>query len=69
MITLETLIPRVATLETRAAVEDAHRASVERRLSAIEDTLRWLLRIVLGGLIAGLLAFALQGGFGDVAPL
>jgi hypothetical protein len=55
---------RVAALETRTAVDEVHRAMVERRLHAIEDTLKWLVRLVFGGLILSLMGFAVKGGLG-----
>lgn len=55
---------RVAALETRTAVDEVHRAMVERRLHAIEDTLKWLVRLVFGGLILSLIGFAVKGGLG-----
>ena len=60
---------RLFRLETRSAVEDVHRANVETRLSAIEDTLKWLLRLVIGALLAAAVAFALGGGLsGPLGP-
>ncbi|ROT95849.1 pseudouridine synthase [Histidinibacterium lentulum] len=59
---------RLAALETRGAVDDVHRAAVEKRLSAIEDTLKWLVRLILGTLVLGVMAFALGGGL-DLAPV
>lgn len=53
---------RIAALETRAAVEDVHRRTVEKRLSAIEDALKWLVRLVLGALVMAAMTYALQGG-------
>jgi len=55
---------RVSALETRTAVDEVHRAMVERRLHAIEDTLKWLVRLVFGGLILSLIGFAVKGGLG-----
>lgn len=55
---------RLVELETRRAVDDVHRANVEGRLCAIEDTLKWLVRLIIGAVIMGGLAFALRGGFG-----
>ena len=48
------------TLDTRTAVEQVHRAAVERRLSVIEDTLKWLVRLVIGALITAALAYLLR---------
>lgn len=53
---------RLIDIETRQAVEVVHRANVSERLSAIEDTLKWLMRLVIGGLLMGGLAYVLKGG-------
>ncbi len=55
---------RLQNLETRNAVDEVHRINVEKRLSAIEDTLKWLVRLILGALTLSALAFVLNGGFG-----
>jgi len=57
---------RLTIVETRNAVEEVHRVNVETRLNAIEDTLKWLVRLILGAFVLGLVAYALRGGF---APL
>lgn len=54
---------RVRAVEVGAATTAAHNANVERRLSSIEDTLKWLVRLVVGGLIMALVAFLINGGF------
>ena len=54
---------RLQSLETFQAVEANHRQSVERRLGSIEDGVKWLLRLVVGSLIVGVITFALSGGF------
>lgn len=53
---------RIVALEMRSAVEEVHRANVAQRLSAIEDTLKWLVRLVIGGLLMAGLTYAVQGG-------
>ncbi len=53
---------RLNALETRIAVDEVHRAMVEKRLHSIEDTLKWLVRLVIGSVLLGLVAFALRGG-------
>jgi hypothetical protein len=53
---------RLNALETRTAVDEVHRAMVEKRLHSIEDTLKWLVRLVFGALILGLMGFVLRGG-------
>lgn len=57
-----TIERRLASLETRNAVDEVHRINVETRLSAIEDTLKWLVRLVMGAIIMGALAYVLRGG-------
>lgn len=55
---------RLQTQETFSAVEEVHRVNVEKRLTAIEDTLKWLVRLIVGALIMAAIAYAVQGGFG-----
>lgn len=54
---------RIVALETRGAVDDVHRDNVAVRLGKIEDTLKWLVRLVIGGLLMSAIAFVIQGGF------
>ena len=54
---------RLAMLEQFQAVEANHRINVERRLGGIEESVRWLVRLVGGALILGVIGFALKGGF------
>ncbi|WP_400088697.1 pseudouridine synthase [Yoonia sp. R78084] len=53
---------RIVALEMRNAVDEVHRANVARRLGAIEDTLKWLVRLVVGGLLMAGLTYAVGGG-------
>jgi hypothetical protein len=53
---------RVVALETQSAIDDVHRDNVRVRLGHIEDTLKWLVRLVLGGLLMAGIAFVIQGG-------
>ena len=53
---------RVIALEMRNAVEQVHRENVSVRLGAIEDTLKWLVRLIIGGILMAVVAYALQGG-------
>lgn len=53
---------RLIALETRAAVDDVYRENVAVRLGHIDDTLKWLVRLVIGGLLMSALAFVLRGG-------
>ena len=53
---------RLSAIETRNAVDEVHRHNVEKRLGSIEDTLKWLVRLVLGALIAATLALVVGSG-------
>ncbi len=52
---------RLAKLEQSDAVDDVMRQGIETRLKSIEDTLKWLVRLVLGALILALLGAAMRG--------
>lgn len=54
---------RVSTLETKSAVDSVHRENVEKRLTGIESNLGWVIRLILGAIIAAAVTFALSGGF------
>ena len=53
---------RLSAIETRNAVDEVDRQNVEKRLGSIEDTLKWLVRLVLGALIAAALALVVGSG-------
>ena len=53
---------RLSAIEIRNAVDEVHRHIVEKRLGSIEDTLKWLVRLVLGALIAAALALVVGSG-------
>ena len=54
---------RLSVLETAHAVDTVHRTNIEKRLAGIEDTLRWLVRIVVGAIVVAVIGYALKGGF------
>jgi len=53
---------RLQSLELRSAVDEVHRSNVEGRLGGIEDALKWLVRVILGALLIGAMAYTLAGG-------
>ncbi len=53
---------RLQSLELRSAVDEVHRSNVENRLGGIEEALKWLVRLIIGALLMGLIAYALKGG-------
>jgi len=58
-----TIEKRLQGLELRSAVDEVHRTNVEGRLGAIEETLKWLVRLIIGAFLMGAMAYALKGGF------
>ncbi len=53
---------RLTALETRNAVDEVHHANVMSRLGSIEDTLKWLVRLIIGGLLMAAVTYVVQGG-------
>ena len=61
-VRIVSLEARLAALETKDAVADVHRVNVEKRLGGIEETLRWLTRLMIAALIMAVMAFVAGGG-------
>lgn len=59
---VEQIEKRLTKLDTRNAVEEVHRRNVSDRLGAIEDTLKWVVRLIVGALLMAGLTYAVQGG-------
>lgn len=60
---LASLDRRITALETRDAVSEVHHETTMKRLDSIEDTLKWLVRLVIGGLLMAAVGYAVNGGF------
>lgn len=60
---LGALEKEMASLKVQSAVDEVHRQNVEKRLQAIEDGQKWLIRLILGAIVMAVMAFALSGGF------
>lgn len=54
----------LAAIKTRDAVAEVHHSNVEARLESIENTLTWLLRLVVGAVIMALIGVVISGGPG-----
>ncbi len=54
---------RIQSLETRQAVAAVEAENIQKSLAKIEGGIGWLLKLVIGGLLAGVLAFLIRGGF------
>lgn len=53
---------RLTHMEIKNAADDVHRTNVENRLSSIEDSLKWLVRLILSALILAVMTFVIGGG-------
>ena len=49
--------------EVRLAVAESDIKSIKNDISSIKNNTTWLLRIVIGAILAGLLGLVLKGGF------
>jgi len=60
---LSLLEGKVGNLETRVAVAESNIAEIRQTISGIKDNTTWILRLVIGGLVAAVIAFLVSGGF------
>lgn len=58
---------RLTSLETHTAVASERAENIKKSLDKLENGQVWLIRLVLGGLVMGALAFMLKGGL-NVVP-
>lgn len=54
---------RLRLLETQQAVSVSQIDHISASLDKIHAGQTWLIRLVIGGLVAGVIAFLIQGGF------
>lgn len=54
---------RLTGLEVSRATEAERSRNIEVSLADIKASITWVIRLVIGGLIAGAVTFALSGGF------
>lgn len=59
---LSVVASRMRDIELQNASVEAHKANVEFRLKGIEDSLKWVVRLIIGAILLGLIGFALGGG-------
>lgn len=55
---------RITDLEKNQAVSNERQLGMQASLSKIDNNTTWLVRLIIGAIIAGLLTFMLKGGFG-----
>ena len=56
------LAARLSDVETKNAVDEVHRVNVEHRLEKIEGNTTWLVRLIIGAIIVGMLGLLSVGG-------
>lgn len=54
---------RIRLLEKQQAVSDTNTAHIQASLDKIHAGQTWLIRLVVGGIVAGVIAFMIRGGF------
>lgn len=54
---------RLTKLETSSAVATERLENFQRSLDKIDSGIGWLIKLVIGGIVAGALAFMMGGGF------
>lgn len=52
----------LSEVKTKNAVGEVHRNNVETRLTKIESSLTWLVRLVIGAILLALIGFVMNGG-------
>lgn len=50
-------------LRERVAVAESSIKEIKEDVSSIKDNTTWILRLIIGGLIGGIITFIIQGGF------
>ncbi len=70
---LRALERRVATLETSAAVALSDKAHMDQRFDRLDKAIeringhvRWAVMLLVGGILGGIVKFAMDGGFAGV---
>ena len=53
---------QVFSLKSEKDVARIESTNLDKRLSSIEDTLKWLSRLIVGALVLALVAFVVSGG-------
>lgn len=53
---------RLNIAEKQSAIDEVLMETIDKRLGSIEDILKWLVRIIIGCLILGMIAFVISGG-------
>lgn len=60
------LADRIVELEKQAAVSAVQKQNTEKRIKQFEDMVKWIVRLIVGGIVSFALAYALSGGLASV---
>ncbi|SCX30554.1 Haemolysin XhlA [Agrobacterium sp. DSM 25558] len=60
---LDVVEKRVNDLEKHSAVTDERMSSIQKSLGKIDGNTSWIIRLIIGGLIAAAMTFLVKGGF------
>lgn len=60
---VDELEKRIAQIELKIATSEIERTNVASRVGSMEDTQKWIVRLIVGGVLLALLGAVLQGGF------
>jgi septal ring factor EnvC (AmiA/AmiB activator) len=60
---LTKLETEVADLKTRLAIVETNIKEIYKTLDSIDNNTTWILRLVIGAILAGLLGLVIKGGF------
>lgn len=53
---------KIASLETRMAVAERDISAITNTLSKIDSNTTWIVRLLVGGIVMGIIGFIIQGG-------
>ena len=54
---------RITKLEVHSAAETVRSQNIELSLGEIKSGITWITRLIIGGIVAGAVAFLISGGF------
>lgn len=54
---------RIRQLETQQAVSAERAENIQKSLTKIEDGIGWANKLIIGGILAGVVGFLIRGGF------
>lgn len=65
---MEAVHGRISDLKQRVTVLETDLPHIRRTVEKIDGSITWAVRIILGAILAGFIAFVLRGGLNPPAP-